>query len=220
MMQKQLQMPFEVKSVDETGVFSGYGSVFGVVDSYRDVVQKGAFVQSLRRWQEKGRLPPVLWQHDRSQPIGVFTKMVEDERGLYVEGRLLADDVPQAKSALALLKAGALGGLSIGYREVAAEFDAETKTSRVQEVDLWEVSVVTFPANEAATVDSVKSGLAEGRLPTLAEFEKFLREAGFSKSQATCVASHGLRVLLREAADVNDADFDDVKQAIAILKGL
>lgn len=213
---KHLQIPLEIKSVSETGVFSGYGSVFHNEDSYGDVVRPGAFKKSLAEWEKKGRLPPMLWQHDRREPIGVFTKMVEDEKGLFVEGRLLIDDIPQARAAYALLKEKALGGMSIGYREILIEQDHDEKVTNLLELDLWEVSVVTFPANEEATVDSVKSALAGGGLPTLPEFEKFLRDAGFSKSQSVAIASHGLRQLLRDA---DDTEAKEIESALNILKG-
>lgn len=213
---KHLQIPLEIKSVSETGVFSGYGSVFHNEDSYGDVVRPGAFKKSLAEWAKKGRLPPMLWQHDRREPIGVFTKMVEDEKGLFVEGRLLIDDIPQARAAYALLKEKALGGMSIGYREILIEQDHDEKVTNLLELDLWEVSVVTFPANEKATVDSVKSALAGGGLPTLPEFEKFLRDAGFSKSQSVAIASHGLRQLLRDA---DDTEAKEIESALNILKG-
>lgn len=213
---KHLQIPLEIKSVSETGVFSGYGSVFHNEDSYGDVVRPGAFKKSFAEWAKKGRLPPMLWQHDRREPIGVFTKMVEDEKGLFVEGRLLIDDIPQARAAYALLKEKALGGMSIGYREILIEQDHDEKVTNLLELDLWEVSVVTFPANEEATVDSVKSALAGGGLPTLPEFEKFLRDAGFSKSQSVAIASHGLRQLLRDA---DDTEAKEIESALNILKG-
>ena len=213
---KHLQIPLEIKSVSETGVFSGYGSVFHNEDSYGDVVRPGAFKKSLAEWAKKGRLPPMLWQHDRREPIGVFTKMVEDEKGLFVEGRLLIGDIPQARAAYALLKEKALGGMSIGYREILIEQDHDEKVTNLLELDLWEVSVVTFPANEEATVDSVKSALAGGGLPTLPEFEKFLRDAGFSKSQSVAIASHGLRQLLRDA---DDTEAKEIESALNILKG-
>lgn len=212
---KHLQIPLEIKSVSEAGSFSGYGSVFHNEDSVGDVVRPGAFKKSLAEWSKKGRLPPLLWQHDRREPIGVFTKMVEDEKGLFVEGRLLIDDIPQARAAYALLKEKALGGMSIGYREILIEQDHDEKVTNLLELDLWEVSVVTFPANEEATVDSVKSALAGGGLPTLPEFEKFLRDAGFSKSQSVAIASHGLRQLLRDA---DDTEAKEIESALNILK--
>ena len=106
--------------------------------------------------------------------------------------------------------------MSIGYRLKKYERDTDTDTTDLLEIDLWEVSLVTFPANEAATFSSVKDALAAGSLPSLSEFEQFLRDAGFSKSQATAVAGYGLRQLLRDAASPTAKDISDT---IAILKG-
>ena len=209
-------MNLEIKAVESDGSFSGYGSVFDNIDSYGEIVRAGAFEQSLQSWRAKGRLPPMLWNHNSDEPIGVYTKMAEDARGLYVEGRLLIDDVPRAKATHALIKQKGIGGMSIGYRLKKYERDTDTDTTDLLEIDLWEVSLVTFPANEAATFSNVKDALAAGSLPSLSEFEQFLRDAGFSKSQATAVASHGLRQMLRDAACPMAKDIFDT---IAILKG-
>ncbi|MGJ0580897.1 HK97 family phage prohead protease, partial [Xenorhabdus bovienii] len=116
MMTKQrLDVPLKIKSVSDSGEFEGYGSVFGVKDSYDDIVMPGAFENSLKQWGEKGSLPALLWQHRMDEPIGIYTEMKEDEVGLYLRGRLLIDDDPLAKRAHAHLKAGSLSGLSIGY---------------------------------------------------------------------------------------------------------
>lgn len=187
----------QVKSVSDDGTFSGYGSVFGVVDSYREIVAKGAFVKSLADIKKKGRPVPVLWQHRSGQPIGVYEKLIEDDTGLYVEGRLLKDDVSQAKEAYALMKAGAVSGLSIGYYVREDTFDEKERLRTLKALDLVEVSLVTFPANEEARVDAIKMKLAHGALPTLSEFEKILREAGFSKTQSAVIANRGLSHLLR-----------------------
>ena len=209
-------MNLEIKAVESDGSFSGYGSVFDNIDSDGDVVRAGAFEQSLQSWRAKGRLPPMLWNHNSDEPIGLYTKMAEDARGLYVEGRLLIDDVPRAKATHALIKQKGIGGMSIGYRLKKYERDTDADTTDLLEIDLWEVSLVTFPANEAATFSSVKDALAAGSLPSLSEFEQFLRDAGFSKSQATAVASHGLRQMLRDAAAPMAKE---IESALNILKG-
>ena len=167
---------------------------------------------------KKGKFPPVLWNHSTNEPIGVYTKLVEDEKGLYVEGKLLVDDVPKAKSTHALLKAGAIDGLSIGYRTVKSSYNENTDIRELIELDLGEISIVTTPANEKSTVISVKSKLEEGELPTLPEFEKFLRESGFSKSQATAIAGKGLRHLLSESED-EKFQAKSISNALNILKG-
>lgn len=146
---------FEIKAVNEDGFFSGYGSVFGVEDGYGDVVQKGAFVESLGAWAAKGRLPSMLWQHRPGEPIGVYTKMAEDSVGLYLEGKLALKTVRGAE-AYELMKMGAISGLSIGYVVREDSWDRVTDIRTLKKLELYEVSLVTFPANEASQVTSVK----------------------------------------------------------------
>ena len=207
----------EIKAVQEDGFFSGYGAVFGNVDWYNDVILPGAFAKSLEKWAEKNKMPPVLWNHNDGEPIGVYTSIDEDSKGLFVEGRLLIDDVPRAKSTHALLKAGAIDGLSIGYKTKKA--NQQTNGIReLIELDLGEISIVTMPANEESLITSVKSKLEEGELPTLPEFEKFLRESGFSKTQSTAIAGKGLRHLLSESED-EKLQAKSISNALNILKG-
>lgn len=197
---RDFALSVKADDVADDGSFEGYGSVFGTVDSYQEVVAPGAFAESLAELAGKGRVVPVLWQHMSSQPIGVYTEVREDETGLYVKGRLLVADVGQAKEAHALMKAGAVTGLSIGYWVRESSFDEKTGIRTLTKLDLVEVSLVTFPANDDARVEAVKFKLAHGQLPDIREFEKLLREAGFSKTQAMVVAGHGLPELLRREA--------------------
>ena len=208
-------LSFETKAVSDDGLFSGYASVFDNVDSYGDIVRKGAFVESISEWEAKGKMPPILWNHDPSDPIGVYTKMQEDEKGLYVEGKLLIDDVPRAKQTHALMKAGVIDGLSIGYRVKEYLYNVDEEVTDLIKLSLREVSIVTFPANPETRIEAVKSRLDAGELPTLPEFEKFLREAGFSKSQATAIAGHGLRKLLSDSVPEAKSN----QNALNILKG-
>jgi HK97 family phage prohead protease len=201
----------EVKDVGDDGKFTGYGSVFGVVDTYQEVVAKGAFKESLREIKAKGRPIPVLWQHRSDTPIGIWEKLAEDEKGLYGEGKLLADAVSQAKEAHALLKAGAVTGLSIGYWVRNSSYDEKTGIRTLTKLDLVEISLVTFPANDAARVDAVKMKLAHGTLPSLPEFESILREAGFSKTQAAVIANRGLKHLLDRSESEGAGDVEAVK---------
>ncbi|MEC8124602.1 MAG: HK97 family phage prohead protease [Pseudomonadota bacterium] len=208
----------EIKAVQEDGFFSGYGAVFGNVDWYNDVILPGAFTKSLERWRAKGKLPPVLWNHNDGEPIGPHKIIQEDEKGLYLEGRLLIEDVPRAKSTHALLKEDAISGLSIGYRTKKSNRRADGVRELI-EVELIEISIVTSPANEESLITSVKSKLEGGEIPSLPEFEKFLRESGFSKSQATAIAGNGLRHLLSESEDeIKKAK--SISNALNILKGV
>lgn len=214
---KTLDVAFEIKAVSDDGLFSGYGSVFGNIDSGGDVVHAGAFAKSIEEWEGRKRMPPVLWNHDRNEPIGVYTSIREDEKGLYVEGKLLVNEVQRAREIHALMKAGALDGMSIGYSVRNHEKDRATGVTHLKELRLFEVSIVTFPMNEESRVDAVKAALEEGALPTLPEFEKFLREAGFSKTQATAIASGGLAKLLRSESGDTEAK-KTLSDALAILK--
>jgi len=200
---RDFSLSIKSDDVADDGTFEGYGSVFGGdPDSYGEVVAKGAFVESLAELKSKNRIVPVLWQHRSSEPIGVYDFLQEDSHGLKVKGRLLKDDVAQAREAHALLKAGAVTGLSIGYWVRQASYDEKTGIRTLIKLDLVEVSLVTFPAKDDARVEAVKFKLERGQLPTKPEFEKALREAfPFSKSQATAIASHGLDHLLRRESE-------------------
>lgn len=150
-------LTFQTDSLQDDGTFSGYCSVFDIKDSYDDIVKKGAFTSSLGQWRAKGKMPPMLWQHSRSEVIGVWTKLYEDERGLFGEGRLFVDDIAKAREAYALIKNGAIDGLSIGYHATKWAYNEDEKALELLEIDLKEVSIVTFPANADSTVSSVKA---------------------------------------------------------------
>lgn len=199
---KTLDFALETKAVGDEGTFEGYASTFGNVDQGGDVVEPGAFIEGLVKAKADGRAIPMLWQHKQDEPIGVWDDISEDTKGLWVKGRLLIDADPLAKRAHGLLKAKALGGLSIGYRTPAggiAEDEKRRGVYRLKKLDLREVSLVTMPMNVQARVTSVKSILEAGALPTVREFEEFLREAGgFSKSLATAIASKATPLLRGE----------------------
>lgn len=217
---QRLDIPLKIKSLTDTGEFEGYGSVFGVEDSSSDVVVKGAFQKSLSSWAEKGRLPSLLWQHKMSEPIGIYTEMKEDDHGLYVKGRLLIDDDPLAKRAYAHAKAGSLGGLSIGFILKDWEYDSSKGVYLLKEIDLWEVSLVTMPANDEARISEVKSMLEKGETPSPTVIERALREVGFTRSQAKGFMAKGYSAIdsQREAESPNEA-LQSLKDLTAFLRG-
>lgn len=137
-------------SVTDGNAIEGYASLFGAADRGGDIVQPGAFSRSLARLTAEGRQVKLLWQHDPAQPIGVWDEAREAEKGLYVKGRLLPD-VARAREAVALIAAGALDGLRIGYRTLRATKN-EKGQRLLQELELWEVSLVTFPMLPSARV--------------------------------------------------------------------
>lgn len=207
---------FKTDAVADDGRFTGYGSVFGVVDSYAEIVAKGAFAESLAELASTGRVLPALWNHNSSEPIGGYRAMAEDDIGLRVDGFLLKDDVARAREVHALMKSGVISGLSIGYYVRDSAYDEKTGIRTLKKLDLVEVSPVTFPANDAARIDTIKSKLAHGSMPTLREFEALLREQGFSKSQATRIASAGFK----QFEDLGEPGEDSLSEISALSKYL
>jgi len=153
---------------------AGYASLFGAQDQGGDVVQSGAYGRSLKRLAGAGSGVKMLWQHDPARPIGIWDEVREDGKGLYVKGRLLMD-VQQAREAHALLKAGAIDGLSIGYRTLRSE-KAAGGQRLLHEIELWEVSLVTFPMLPEARVQADISDPEADLARTLAETFREARE--------------------------------------------
>ena len=191
MQTKRLDVGFELKAIGADGTVEGYGSVFGVRDNYDDVIAKGAFVQSLKDHKAAGTMPAMLWQHSADHPIGIWTEMVEDDKGLRIKGQLAMETV-KGKEAHALLKLGAINGLSIGFMSKQWVYDRDTEVRTLTEIDLWEVSLVTFPANEKARITNVKASPDEVTTPK--DAERALREAGFSKADATALVARVMRM--------------------------
>ncbi|MCX7338259.1 MAG: HK97 family phage prohead protease [Alphaproteobacteria bacterium] len=142
-----------LKSCQDDGIFEGYASVFDVIDHHQEAVSKGAFVTSLTNWQSKRQLPKMLWQHDPKIPVGTWEEIREDDHGLFVRGRLLLD-IRQGREAYALLKAGIVDGLSIGFHLIQS--DRLPRGRVLKEVDLREISLVTFAANPKAKITAYK----------------------------------------------------------------
>lgn len=194
-----------IKLDGDTGRFAGYASVFGGVDSYGDTVVRGAYDSTLRN---NGK-PKMFFNHDSyALPIGKWLAAKEDDHGLFVEGELTAGN-PQSDAVRAALKHGTVDGLSIGYYLKKGDFD-ETEEGRViRKVSrLVEVSVVTFPADEAARVDlaSVKSEDIDG-IETVRDFERFLRDAGgLSKGLAAALVSRAKLIFMPGEPDAGEAE--------------
>ena len=200
---KQLRVAAELKA-DEQGVVEGYGAVFGNVDAGGDVIAKGAFTRTLAEAEKAGRLPAMLWQHEQDEPIGIWLTMREDTKGLLVRGQFA--DTQRGREALTLVKMGALTGLSIGYSIVKFEYDQAKDVRTLKDVDLWEVSPVTFPMNDKARISGVKAVEMTER-----EIEGILRDAGFSRREAKAFIAGGL-----EAARSRD----DCDEAAELMRAL
>ena len=204
---KKLTFHSEVKAVNDKGTFTGYGSIFGNEDQGSDIMQKGAFTKSLE--QRPASKVKLLYQHKTDEPIGVFENMYEDEKGLFVKGRL-AMGTQKGREAYELLKMGALDGMSIGFRadpDKQGYNENKRGTRTLKEVDLMEISLVTFPMNERALIETVKASQKSIR-----EWEKILRDAGgLSRTEAKIGAK-----ALSESLSQRDAG-DDNKQLATLI---
>lgn len=203
--------------------FSGYGAVFGNVDSYGDVIAPGAFKDTLARAKSANDWPAMLAQHGSflgggdNTPVGLWTDMYEDTKGLVVDGKLAP--TPRGQELYSLMKMTprpAINGLSIGY--VAKEWSARSRPEEprrtLKKVDLMEVSIVTMPANPKARVTQVKSG-------SIREFETFLRDVGgFSQAQAKAIAASGFKSIeaMRDAGDGQELEAS-IERLLGIITG-
>ncbi len=152
-MHQKLYATINMKSLSDEGTFSGYASVYDEIDSQNDCVAEGAFQKAMENAEVNGKFPKMLWQHDPAQPIGRWTEIKEDEKGLFVKGRIFLE-IQKGQEAYTLIKEGVIDGLSIGFRVKQA---SRHKNHRVvEDVDLLEISLVTFPANAKATIHEVK----------------------------------------------------------------
>lgn len=188
-------------AASDDGRISGYASLFGVKDQGNDVVMPGAYTASLARLDADGSSVKMLWQHDPAQVIGVWDEVREDNLGLFVKGRVLAE-VGRGKEAIALMKAKAIDGLSVGYRTVRA-MRGESGERKLMEMDLWEVSIVTFPMLPSARATIDEKAVAA---MTRRDFERTLtQDAGLSRSVARKLIAGGIEALgIRQDADDRD----------------
>lgn len=204
----RIHTPLEIKNLDASGEFEGYASVFDVKDFDGDVIKKGAFGQSI----QSGKMPKMLWQHKHTELIGKFTEMFEDDRGLIVKGRLIMD-VQKGREAYALMKEGVLDGMSVGFN-ITESSPLGTKGREITKLDLWEISLVTWGANPEALIHNVKS------IKTIRDFERFLRDSGFSKAQAVGIASRGFKSNDEVSQSDSEAEINEVKQLINRIRSL
>lgn len=135
----------------DPGFFYGYASVFDTKDDQGDLIKKGAFFKTLLKWQQKQDMPKLLWSHDWGSPIGKIHRIYEDEYGLFVQAQL-ALDVQKAKEARALVDSGAIKGLSVGFKAKSVKSDKLKQCRVIEDVELYEVSLVALPANSGAVV--------------------------------------------------------------------
>ena len=219
---------FEVKQVEDDGTFTGYASIFGNVDAQGEKVMPGAFGQSLTKHKREGTTPLLLWQHNAGEPLGGWEDLAEDGKGLWGKGRIQIDAGPTEHRIYTHMKNGNIRGLSIGYREVVVEPNNGVRL--LKELDLMEVSIVSFPANRRARIESVKSEswckledlarrFRDGEPAAAKEFEEVLRDAGFPRSATVQIASVGYVKAIRSESEGEKAKaIEDVLTAVRSIK--
>lgn len=211
----RVDVAFDVKSEEideETGLFQGYGSIFGNKDLGGDIIEDGAFAKSIGK--KGAKAVKLLYQHKSDEPIGVFDEIIEDKKGLRVKGRL-AMGTQRGREVHELMKMGALDGLSIGYRvdPKGVEYDEKGKTRRIKSVDLMEISAVTFPMNPKARVSAVKTDR------TVREWEEVLRDAAdLSRSEAKVAASAVAKALEQRDAGTQEMPLEVVSEIEKLTK--
>jgi HK97 family phage prohead protease len=196
---------------ENKGMFSGYGSIFNNKDLGNDVMMEGAFAKSIASKGARG--VKLLYQHKADEPIGVFDEIIEDRKGLKVKGRL-AMGTQKGKEVYELMKMGAIDGLSIGYRvsPKGAHYDEKGKRRMLKEVDLMEISAVTFPMNPRARIQAVK-----GSGKSVREWEVILREAGELSRSESKVAANAVHKAL-DQREVDNEQTDVIKQIANLTK--
>ena len=203
------------KSLDDTGEFEGYASVFAVEDSHGDTVKKGAFKAGLQKLAKEKRKVKMLFNHDRFLPIGVFKEADEDSKGLYVRGKLTLG-VQKADETRLLMLDEAIDSMSIGGYVRKEYVDQKTWKRELIEIELREISPVVFPALDAARIVSVKS-LADDA--DIGEVEVVLRDAGFSRTDAKRLIS-----IIKGVAPQRDVEWiadsiDNLQSILNTIKG-
>jgi len=194
---------------EEYLTIAGYGSVFGNVDQHGDIVERGAFAESLKK-----QMPKMLWQHRADEPIGVWDEVREDENGLFVKGRIFKN-ISRGRDVAEMIKQGVIEGLSIGY--LTKDYTINEGKRQLKEVELWETSVVTFPSNKLSNIYSSKS-VEE---LTIRDLEGVLKDMGFSGTEAKAMASGAWERrerVLREAGavepEIDPREVDELKQLL------
>lgn len=218
----------EIEEKEEHFTFEGYAATFDNIDSSDDIIQKGAFVQSL-----KSKTPKLLEQHNPFEyPIGIITEIFEDAKGLFIKASLPMGDTRVSGRIVPQMKIGSLDSLSIGYIPIVAERDENTGTRLLKEIDVFEISLVTFPANEKAIVTGIKSefGIDDvEEINSKKQFEDLLKSTGaFSRKACTYLASNfktgqsdsGFKNKERQSDSVANKDQSDLDELLGSMNNL
>lgn len=215
-MDYKIDLPSSIKADGDTGTIIGLASTFGNVDHVGDIIAPGAFTAALDLIGRGERTVAMLDHHNQNSPIGRWDSLKQTERGLEVSGRL-SMGVQRSRELFELAKDGALGGMSIGFRSKADEYDQATGIRTLKQIDLFEVSLVAMPMNPMAKIEIVKMS---GGIETIRDFEQALvSQLGFSRNAAKSIAAGGYRSDARDGPD-NSAELADLLDAATALKTL
>lgn len=206
-------VPFiEVKALETKGEFVGYGSTFGNVDHGGDMVVEGAFKRSLKQHVAEGTMPAMLFNHDMSEPIGHWTDIAEDSKGLRLKGQLwVGQGISKAEQAYQMLSHAGMKGLSIGYATKSSEPDAKARCRKLTDLDIFEISPVAMPMNPRALISTIKSLKSIDGIGTIRDFEKLLRDVGLTQSEAKAFCAEGYKGLNRRD---DGPDLEEIAQAL------
>jgi HK97 family phage prohead protease len=210
MKMKSKSLTFNVKADEKLGTFTAYGNTFGNLDHAGDMTMKGAFSKCIQDWKSKGKFPRLLSQHGHtSNPIGIITSMKEDENGLLFEGEFCTEAGTSGAEAYALVKMGALDSFSIGYNTLNEKM--VNGVNELHELDVKEISLVTFACDEKSLIQTIKSAIDSGESPTTRMIQKALQEAGLSKRQSESAVNAIITTKKAETADLNAVELFKVK---------
>lgn len=210
---KAVAVEFDLKSLADDGTFEGYASKFNNIDRGRDRVLPGAFAKSLRKRPADG--VKLLLNHDHTKIVGGWDELREDSKGLWGKGRIF-DELELGKETLFLMRQKQLNSLSIGYRTIDADYNQGEDIRDLKELDLWEVSVVTFPMNEEAVISAVKGADLAPK-----DIERILRDADLPVKFAKLIVNHGVMEAKRIIAnDCRDGDDGEAKQTLEAIQRL
>lgn len=210
---KTLDFGFEIKEVTASGNFTGYGSVYNVVDQGDDIVASGAFAESIANLTAKKRLPAMLFGHQSYElPVGAYQSVKEDSTGLWLEGNIAIDTQKggDIHKLMMMKPVPAISGLSIGFVTRDDSWDRVTGVRTIKKADLWEVSIVNFPMNDLARIQTVKS---IEMIEDLKSAEQYLRDAGLSRKESVALISR-----IKDCLGRSDSDGGDMQQIVKALK--
>lgn len=215
---KRIVMPFECKALGATGEIDGLGAAFGNKDQGGDIIEFGAFAESLDEHRKSGTTPNMFWAHNIMEPVGHYTKVEENKKGLAVAGQVwIGKGIPKAEQAYLMASNPGEKGFSIGYQTIVSESDPARKANILKKVKVREISITPYPMNKRAVISSVKSMMEDlNKKFSIRDLEKILRDAEFSNQEAKAFLAACKTAYDDESREAiaKDAEFKSVMESI------